>query len=182
MAKQTKRESLDFSTVIRLPDELANKLKALAVKNNRSLNSEFIEIFKATLHHGKDIGGIQPAGGTDAMLETAQTYRKDVFTIGIIDRLIQPNTLMDINPDSLERYKALRKDQGKKEATINRDLGLFKAMMNRAVEWGYFVRSPVKSVKKLREPRNRPQCFTLPQIKTPGPGEPRLSRIIVVLG
>jgi integrase len=51
---------------------------------------------------------------------------------------------------SFEQWKAQRKTSGTAPATINRDLTMLRAALNKAVEWGEFKTNPLDSVKALK--------------------------------
>jgi integrase len=57
--------------------------------------------------------------------------------------------LTSITPKLIEDYKRERR-KVVKTATINTELVTLKAMLNKAVEWGYIRKSPADRVKKLR--------------------------------
>jgi integrase len=65
----------------------------------------------------------------------------------------------------LERYKTERL-KSVKNITVNRDLITIKAMLNKAVEWGYLDRSPAERIKlfKIRKDE-RPQFLSKEEIE-----------------
>lgn len=65
--------------------------------------------------------------------------------------------LNEITPLQLERWKTKRLDSGVKKCTINRNLGAFKASLNRAVELKYLQYNPISQVKlfKVKDERFR---------------------------
>jgi site-specific recombinase XerD len=64
-----------------------------------------------------------------------------------------------ITPEMVHRYQTNRLDQGKKPATVNRELALLKTMFNRAIESGKAESNPVVRVKFLKE--NNARCRIL---------------------
>jgi len=55
----------------------------------------------------------------------------------------------------VEKWKVQRKQDGKSPATINRDLTMLRASLNKAVEWGYLDSNPLANVKALRNADNK---------------------------
>lgn len=94
-----------------------------------------------------------------------QTYEHDIRTIRILNRMFSISSPDDLTPRLLEEFKAISKADGKRESSINRYIGTFKAMANRATEWGYLKNNPVGVVKKLKTGRNRPRYFNKDEIK-----------------
>ena len=61
--------------------------------------------------------------------------------------------LSDISPILVERYKAMRKNEGAKAMTINNELGCLRHMFTMAIKWGRAEKNPVSDVKFLKEPK-----------------------------
>lgn len=81
-----------------------------------------------------------------------RTYEKDC---DVINRLLVPflekhkiAKISQINTILIEKYKAHRLEEIQ-EVSVNREIDIIKAMLNRAVEWNYLHENPVKRVKKL---------------------------------
>ncbi|MDP7385008.1 MAG: tyrosine-type recombinase/integrase [Nitrospinota bacterium] len=64
-----------------------------------------------------------------------------------------------ITPEMVHGYQTNRLDQGKKPATVNRELALLKTLFNRAIEGGKAGSNPVAKVKFLKE--NNARCRIL---------------------
>ncbi len=64
-----------------------------------------------------------------------------------------------VTPEMVHRYQSDRLDQGKKPATVNRELALLKTIFNRAIESGKASGNPVVKVKFLKE--NNARCRIL---------------------
>jgi hypothetical protein len=69
------------------------------------------------------------------------------------------STLTEITPDRVDRDRSDRltvKRKGRKRTisptTVNKEVALLKAMLNRAIAWGLLDTNPILRVKKLREP------------------------------
>ena len=63
---------------------------------------------------------------------------------------------------SFEQWKIERKKQGKAPATINRDLTMIRAALNKAVDWGEIQSNPLNDVKQLRNADNKRVRYLLP--------------------
>ncbi len=62
-----------------------------------------------------------------------------------------PHTELErIASRQIERFKASRLEKVK-PATVNKEIGLLKHLLNLAVEWGYLYENPARKVKPLRE-------------------------------
>jgi len=66
-----------------------------------------------------------------------------------------PHTELErIASRQIERFKASRLEKVK-PATVNKEIGLLKHLLNLAVEWGYIYENPARRVKPLRENNRR---------------------------
>ena len=52
-------------------------------------------------------------------------------------------SMAEITPWALERWRMERKKRGRAATTINRDLAALKAVLSKAVEWEYLITSPI---------------------------------------
>jgi integrase len=68
--------------------------------------------------------------------------------------------LADISPFLIEKYKRSRKEQGRSEVTINRELALLKNLFTMAIKWGKASENPVKQVRLFREDNGRTRFLT----------------------
>jgi integrase len=68
--------------------------------------------------------------------------------------------LADIRPLLIERYKRVRKEKGRSEVTINRDLAFLKHLFTQAIAWGKATENPVKQVRLFREDNARTRFLT----------------------
>ena len=69
--------------------------------------------------------------------------------------------LTSILPKMISRYKVLRKDEGAKSASINRELSMFSKALNLAVkEWEWIKDNPVSRVSKEKEKNRRDRWLT----------------------
>lgn len=68
--------------------------------------------------------------------------------------------LLPSRPDRITRqvveaYRVTRRREGASNATINREVSVLKAMLNRAVDWEWLPRNPLTRFKPLPEPPER---------------------------
>jgi integrase len=63
--------------------------------------------------------------------------------------------LNDISSFEIEKYRKERKDAGKADATINRELQALKHLFNKAIAWGKAHENPVTKVKLRKEENSR---------------------------
>lgn len=68
--------------------------------------------------------------------------------------------LTDITPFLIEKYKRLRKDAGRSEVTINRELACLKNLFTMAMQWGKASTNPVSQVRFFREENGRTRFLT----------------------
>jgi integrase len=68
--------------------------------------------------------------------------------------------LSEITPLLIERYKRTRKEQGRSEVTINRELAFLKNLFTQAMIWGKAAENPVKQVRLFREANARMRFLT----------------------
>jgi integrase len=68
--------------------------------------------------------------------------------------------LTDITPLLIERHKRVRKEQGRSEVTINRELAFLKNLFTQAIIWGKATENPVKQVRLFKEDNARTRFLT----------------------
>lgn len=108
------------------------------------------------------------------------TYkRRDRFSISHLISTFKGKYLFDVTPKMVEEYKAIRL-QEVAPATVNREVACFKAMYNKAIEWGYAKVNPVKGIKKLKEPPGRLRYLKPEEVKSLIKYSPEHIRPIVV--
>ena len=82
-----------------------------------------------------------------------------LFNRTIAWKAIQPvcgnKRLTDIAPFDLERYRRNRKQAGKSDVTINRELAFLRHVYSMAITWGKATENPVKKVRFAREDNGR---------------------------
>lgn len=83
------------------------------------------------------------------------TAERDRSAIAALERFQRIDRLSDISPELLEHWKGARRQEGRGNATINREIKAIKAMMHRAEDWGYAKPQKWASVKILKESAGR---------------------------
>ena len=87
--------------------------------------------------------------------KTPKSYERDVLSLkGHLVPVFGDRFLYELRPELIENYKAARVGHVK-PATVNRELSCLRAMLNKAVQWGYLTDSPMKGIKLLKEPPER---------------------------
>lgn len=79
-------------------------------------------------------------------------WDKEKYVLNLLKDFWGNVKLSDISPFSIEKYRIKRKNDGKKPATINREVGNLRRMFNIAVQNGWAIENPAlsKSVKPLK--------------------------------
>jgi integrase len=131
-------------------------------------NERLLELIREKDHAGRDMAWdryrekyLAYSAGSKA----AGTALRDKAAIGALERFQKPRRLSDVTAELLERWKAARRTEGRGNATINRDLRAVKAMMRRAVIWGYLKSWDGSAVSKLKETRGRLLFYTVPELR-----------------
>lgn len=89
------------------------------------------------------------------------TYERDCAALSCFELCFPTVTRLDqITPELLETWKSLRLKDGKGKATINRDLNAMRALLRKAVAWGYTRQRDWVSVKPLKEVRGKLLFYT----------------------
>lgn len=93
---------------------------------------------------------------------TKRSWTTDTYRIQTLKRHFGGKTVAEITPDLVDRYRADRLTShrpGRKRTisptTVNKEVALLKAMLNRAIAWGLLDMNPLRRVKKLQEPPER---------------------------
>ena len=105
----------------------------------------------------------------DEFLETyckqnKKSWQNDQQYLEKFKKYFKGDTLRGIGPEKVERYKAERKAEVT-PSTVNRSLACLKTLFNKAVEWGRLDVSPVRNVKKFKEPKGRERILSPEEIR-----------------
>ncbi len=76
---------------------------------------------------------------------------------------LYPEKLAAISPYKMDRFKAARLRDGIKPATVNRDLVRIRAVLSKAIEWGYLESHPMKNVERAKGDDEQRARFMTPE-------------------
>jgi len=90
---------------------------------------------------------------------------RDECSLKHLSKTFGSKMLSEINPLMIAGYKKKRQDEGAKPATINREVGCLRTMLNRALSWGKLQRlsfgfGKKKDVRFLQEPNGRKRILS----------------------
>ena len=78
-------------------------------------------------------------------------------------KFFQGYRLDQITPEAIEQFKINRLKKVK-PISVNRDLQVLRALLNKAIAWGYLRENPMKHVKLFKEPPGRVRYLTQEEI------------------
>jgi len=93
-----------------------------------------------------------------------RTFKRDITSLRALTPFLGGSYLGELNLEKIERYKSIRKGQVS-PASVNRELGCLRHLLNRAVEWGYLKHSPMKGVEFLKEPAGRTRFLSRSELQ-----------------
>ena len=96
--------------------------------------------------------------------KSASTRLRDDYTLKHLNESFFGRLLTKITSHDVEAYKS-RRLKKVSASTVNRELSLLKSILTRAVEWGYLIKSPAKSVKLYKIPKRKPNFLTWDEAK-----------------
>jgi len=82
--------------------------------------------------------------------QNKRSWKRDELSLKSLKAFFKGETLQNIGPEKIERYKAMRKAEVS-PASVNRELACLKTLFNKAVEWAKAETNPAAKVKKFRE-------------------------------
>src|SRR5215831_15634874 len=85
----------------------------------------------------------------------ANSVRRHVIAWKAIQPVFGNKRLAEITPFDLERYRRNRKQAGRSDVTINRELAFLRHVYSMALTWGKATENPVKKVRFAREDNGR---------------------------
>ena len=90
-----------------------------------------------------------------------RTLERDRYTI---EKHLIPfygqRQMSSLKSSDIEEYKQSRRPHAA-PSTINRELGTFKAMLRKAVEWNYLRRNPATGISKFADPPKPPKFISM---------------------
>jgi len=93
------------------------------------------------------------------------TTLRDGTASKLVELFRQPKRLSDLTPEYLELWKGHRKAAGIEESTMARDLNAIKAMLKKAVSWGYLTQQDWASVKSPKAARKKLLFWTIKEVR-----------------
>jgi len=82
-------------------------------------------------------------------------YMRDISSSRHLENFFGELLLENIKLPLIEKYKEKRLEAGRKQATINRELGCLRNLLNMAVKWEVIPSSPIKEMPMFQEPPAR---------------------------
>ncbi|ETW96592.1 MAG: integrase [Candidatus Entotheonella factor] len=83
------------------------------------------------------------------------SHERHTYAFAATKKVFGSKRLSKITPHALSKYVTKRKEEGRSEVTINRELAFLKNLFNTAVQWGKATDNPVNKVKFFREDNAR---------------------------
>jgi len=96
--------------------------------------------------------------------KTASSFRRDQVSINALLKTFGNCQIKDITAHDID-YHINQRKVTLKNSTVNREVACIKHMFNKAVEWGYLLNNPLKTVKKLKEPPGRIRYLNAEEIE-----------------
>lgn len=84
-----------------------------------------------------------------------RSVRRHVTSWHAIQPVLGTKRLAEISPFDLERYRRGRKQDGRSDITVNRELAFLRHLYTMAMTWGKATENPVKKVRFARENNGR---------------------------
>ncbi len=88
-----------------------------------------------------------------------RSWIRDRVSIKHLGAVFGGRYLSGITPLQIEHYKARRKDEVA-PASVNRELGCLRHMLNKGIQWGMATENPAKGMRLLRENNTRLRYLT----------------------
>jgi len=105
---------------------------------------------------------------------------RDEISLAKLKRFFKDRTLRAVTAEDVEGYKAERRAEVA-PATINRELGCLRTLLNKAVDWGKLESNPMAKVRGFKEPPPRERFLTKDEARRlVDAADPRLKPIVVV--
>lgn len=96
--------------------------------------------------------------------QNKRSWKSDETSLDHLKEFFKDQSLQDIGPEQVERYKALRKAEVS-PGTVNRELACLKTLFNKAVEWAKAETNPAAKVKKFRENNARERILSSEEVR-----------------
>ncbi|MFC1650872.1 tyrosine-type recombinase/integrase [Candidatus Latescibacterota bacterium] len=116
--------------------------------------------------------------GNFQSLKMQESYRTSLFHLLPVLKKVR---LFEISKIGMKTYVTNRKLEGASNSTVNREISFVKSVLNRATEWEYIDKNPLKALKLLREPPIRERYLTREEADRLLEASPKHLRDIIVL-
>lgn len=133
--------------------------------SNRSEAQEYHDRLKAEYWRVQKVGGTPIVSWEQAVVRwlKEQTHKKTLYNDKSHIRRLEPfllgKNLNEITRDVVDSFVANRKNEGVKNATINRSLEVLRAILRRAEnDWGWLDKAPI--IRMLQQPKRRIRWLT----------------------
>jgi site-specific recombinase XerD len=93
------------------------------------------------------------------------SYQRDVTSVKNFSPSFSGKRLVEITPFLIEQYKSKRLTEGRKPATVNRELACLKTMFSWAIKNNKATENPVKQVNLLKEDNVRTRYLSEDEIR-----------------
>jgi len=91
--------------------------------------------------------------------QNKRSWKRDEYSLKPLLAFFKNKNLSDITPDSIEKYKKMRREEVSL-ATVNRELACLKTLFAKAVEWDKTENNPAKKVKLYKENNIKERILT----------------------
>jgi len=95
--------------------------------------------------------------------KSSKSYENDFYATKHLLGYFDSICLNEISPDKIEDYK-LKRVAKVEPVSVNKELNCLRAMLNRAVEWGMLKESPIRKLRRYKEPPGRVRYLALEEI------------------
>ncbi len=100
-----------------------------------------------------------------AINKKESTRSTEPFMMVSINKYLGDFRMVDITPETVEKFKAQRLKEGVRPSTVNRSLTLLSNMFNKAIEWNVInVANPLRKVKRFKENNVRVRYLSVEEI------------------
>ncbi|WKZ15475.1 MAG: tyrosine-type recombinase/integrase [Candidatus Jettenia caeni] len=138
--------------------------KKLAQAIEAKIRTEIVEgrYFEKTIGNNKTFHGMMEKFVKEHMPKlSANTQRSYASYLTHVRPFFSDSKLSSISPRMISEYKALRKSENAKPATINRELAMISKAFSLAVkEWEWVKENPVSKIPKEKENNERDRWLT----------------------
>jgi integrase len=122
--------------------------KAIEVLNN--FNKGIEPTVQKGIHKPKTLGEFIEIEYKPWVLSHHKRGNKTIATLSRCFNKFYSKPLVEISPSLLEQWSIKRLNEDISNATLNRDIGVLKALMTKATEWGHLKENPLIKLKLFK--------------------------------